>query len=82
MNIYDPGNDILYVHMAREMDSYAIPLENGRRCSRLPAGYANRSSRTCLRYRRSQPGKPAAGCTSPPSAGSAASARPTLTAVR
>jgi hypothetical protein len=51
MNTYDPADRILYVHMVREVDPYSTPLESGRTCMRLPVGYANRSSRTCLSYR-------------------------------
>jgi hypothetical protein len=46
VNTYDPAEAILYVHMARETDPYAIPVENRRTCTRLPAGYANHSSQT------------------------------------
>ena len=53
MNVYDPTDRILYVHMAREMDPYSTPLEVDRTYRRLPAGYANRSSRTCLKGTRS-----------------------------
>jgi hypothetical protein len=49
VNTYDPADRILYVHMTRELDPYSTPLESGRTCSRLPIGYANRSSRTSLR---------------------------------
>ncbi|MCU1613729.1 MAG: hypothetical protein JWO98_1269 [Frankiales bacterium] len=51
MNTYDPAESICYVHMARERDPYSTPLERGRRCTRLPAGYANRAARTCLAMR-------------------------------
>ena len=49
MNVYDPADRVLYVHIALEMDPYSTPLEGGRTYRRLPAGYANRSSRTCLK---------------------------------
>src|SRR3954452_24702260 len=52
MQTYDPADRILYVRMTREADPYATPLESGRTCKRLPTGYANRSSRTCLRRNR------------------------------
>ena len=52
MNTYDPADGIRYVHKAREMDPYAIPLESGRRSTKLPTGYANGSQRTCLGPRR------------------------------
>jgi hypothetical protein len=48
VNIYDPADHILYVHMARETDPYSTPLYSGRTCNELPAGYANRSLRTRL----------------------------------
>jgi hypothetical protein len=48
VNIYDPADQILYVHMARETDSCSTPRYSGSRCNRLPAGYANRSLRTRL----------------------------------
>jgi hypothetical protein len=51
MNTYDPAASICYVHMARERDPYSIPLERGRRCTLLPADYANRSTRTRLAMR-------------------------------
>jgi hypothetical protein len=70
VNTYDPRNDILYVHLARDVDSYAIPFGKARSCSRLPVGYANRSPRTCLQHRRSPSGRPAAGSTPPPSVAS------------
>jgi hypothetical protein len=49
VNIYDPTDDTVYVHMARETDAYSIPLISGRTCNRLPTGYANKSIRTRLR---------------------------------
>lgn len=52
MNTYDPRDGIRYVHMARAADPYAIPEERARACTRLPAGYANGSSQTCLSHRR------------------------------
>jgi hypothetical protein len=52
MNTYDPADQILYVHMVREVDPYSTAVESGRTCTRLPVGYANRSSRTCLSHRR------------------------------
>jgi hypothetical protein len=48
MNTYDPAETILYVHMVREAEPYSRPLESGRTCTRLPVGYANKSSRTRL----------------------------------
>ena len=49
MNIYDPADAIFYVHMARETDPYAVPVQDGRTCARLPVGYANHSARTRIR---------------------------------
>jgi hypothetical protein len=49
MNTYDPMDCIVYHHMAREADPYAVPVTSGRSCARLPSEYANRSPRTCLR---------------------------------
>jgi hypothetical protein len=49
MNTYDPADLILYVNMTREIGSDSPPLEGGLRCNKLPASYANRSSRTRLR---------------------------------
>lgn len=49
MNTYDPAERILYVHMTREIDPYATPLESGRTYKRLPVGYANRFERTRLK---------------------------------
>jgi hypothetical protein len=46
---YDPADDIVYVHMPREMDPYSAPLVSTRTCNRLPAGYANQSTRVRLR---------------------------------
>jgi hypothetical protein len=46
---YDPAEQILYVHMAREEDPYSTPLESSRTCRRIPDGYANRSHRIHLR---------------------------------
>jgi hypothetical protein len=55
MNTYDPADTILYVHTVREADPCSIFPESGRTGMRLPVGYANRSSRTCLsgRFRMS-----------------------------
>lgn len=55
MNTYDPAERIRYVRMAPEGEPYATALEGDRRWTRLPAGYANRSPRTCLRGRPGQP---------------------------
>jgi hypothetical protein len=49
VNIYDPADRVLYVHITREMNPYSTPSEGGRTHRRLPVGYANRSSRTCLK---------------------------------
>jgi hypothetical protein len=49
---YDPADRITYVHMPRDTDPYAVPVETGWRHTRLPTGYANRSRRTDLRQPR------------------------------
>ena len=49
MNTYDPMDCIVYRHMVREADPYAVPLLSGRAFSQLPPHYANRSLRTRLR---------------------------------
>jgi hypothetical protein len=49
VNIYDPADAILYVHMAQETDPFAGPVQDGRTCARLPVGYANKSARTRIR---------------------------------
>jgi hypothetical protein len=48
VNTYDPADGIVYVHMARESDPYAVPVTSARSGNRLPAGYANHSCRTRL----------------------------------
>jgi hypothetical protein len=60
VNTYDPAVRILYVHMVTGIDSEPTPLE-GFQAWRLPAGYANRSPRTCLRGDQAQSRKRAAG---------------------
>lgn len=49
LNTYDPMDCIVYHHMARETDPYAVPVTSGRWCAQLPSEYANRSPRTRLR---------------------------------
>jgi hypothetical protein len=49
LNTYDPMDCIVYHHMARETDPYAVPVTSGRTCTQLPSEYANRSPRTRLR---------------------------------
>ena len=57
MKTYDPLGGVVYVHMVRRKDPYAIPATSSVRETRLPAGYANRSLRTCLRrWTRGSPG--------------------------
>jgi len=51
MKTYDPFGDVVYVHMERRKDPYSIPATSSVPETRLPAGYANRSLRTCLRRR-------------------------------
>jgi hypothetical protein len=48
MNTYDPMNYIVYRHMSRETDPYAVPVRSGRSCAQLPTEYANRSLKTRL----------------------------------
>jgi hypothetical protein len=48
VNTYDPADRVIYVHMARESDPYAIPVTSTRTGNRLPVGYANSSHSTCL----------------------------------
>lgn len=55
MNTYDPADDIVYVHLARDDDENRAPRARGRTCTRLPAGYANGSPRTSLRRRGMPP---------------------------
>src|SRR5687768_886537 len=49
LNTYDPMDCIVYHHMARETDPYAVPVTSGRSCIQLPSEYANRSPWTRLR---------------------------------
>jgi hypothetical protein len=56
MNVYDPADGILYVHMTREVDAYSTPLESGNTYRRLPVEYANRSSRTRLQLEQHRAG--------------------------
>jgi hypothetical protein len=51
MGTYDPSKGALRARMAREMDPYAIPVMSIGRHNCLPAGYANKSLRTCLTAR-------------------------------
>jgi hypothetical protein len=48
VNTYDPANGIVYRHMTRECDPYAVPVTSSRSSSRLPTGYSNSSPRTRL----------------------------------
>jgi len=48
VNTYDPADGIVYVHMARDSDPYAVPVTNAGSGGRLPVGYANNSLRTRL----------------------------------
>ena len=48
MNTYDPANGMVYRHMTRESDPYAVPVTTTRSSGRLPAGYSNSSPRTRL----------------------------------
>ncbi len=53
MNVhtYDPLAGVVYVHMVRDVDPYALPVTSTRTQNRLPRGYANRSLRTRLTRR-------------------------------
>jgi hypothetical protein len=51
MNIYDPADGILYVHMAETAHPRSFPVGGGTTCITLPAGYANQSPRTRLQRR-------------------------------
>lgn len=57
MNIYDPADGIVYVHLSRDGGPHATTLDT--ECVRLPAGYADGSPLTSLRRRRSRPQEPA-----------------------
>ena len=48
MHIYDPTSGVIYVHMALDMDAYAVPVTSAVRHNRLPVGYANKSLRSRL----------------------------------
>jgi hypothetical protein len=51
MNIYDPADGILYVHMAEKAHPRSSPVAGGTTCITLPSGYANQSPRTRLQRR-------------------------------
>jgi len=53
VNTYDPADDIVYVHLARETDPCPTSPDEGRGCARVPTGYANESPSTALRQPRS-----------------------------
>lgn len=46
MNTYDPADSIVYRHMNRRTDPYAVPVPNTCTNRRLPAGYVNSSACT------------------------------------
>jgi hypothetical protein len=48
VNTYDPANGMVYRHMTRESDPYAVVVSSTRSCGRLPDGYSNSSLRTRL----------------------------------
>lgn len=50
MNTYDPAGSIVYRHMNRRTDPYAVPVSNTCTTRRLPAGYVNSSPRTRLAF--------------------------------
>jgi hypothetical protein len=68
MNLYDPADDIRYVHLTPPGDTRSAPADSTTVCSPLPPGYANRSPRTRLQSRsdhvRGESGHPAAGAPS------------------
>ncbi len=53
MNTYDPANGMVYLHMTRESDAYAVPVTSTRSSGQLPVGYSNSSPRTRLIRSRS-----------------------------
>jgi hypothetical protein len=63
VNIYDPADGVVYVHLARENPS-PTPLGKDAGCARLPAGYANGSPSTSLRHPRAK--RPRRALVSPP----------------
>ncbi|MGY1617421.1 hypothetical protein ACI797_11845 [Geodermatophilus sp. SYSU D00691] len=58
MNIYDPADRIVYVHLAQE-PAPAPPLQVLDECHRLPAGYANTGLRARLGEARPAAARPA-----------------------
>jgi hypothetical protein len=48
MNVYDPADDIRYVHLSGSADARPAAADGTTTCSALPPGYANRSPRTRL----------------------------------
>jgi hypothetical protein len=55
VSTYEPSEAGTCVRMVRDTDPYVIPVTSIRRHNRLPAGYANRSLRTCLDASRFAP---------------------------
>ncbi len=51
MGTYEPSKGASLARMVREMDPYAMPVMSIGRHNCLPAGYANKSLRTCLTAR-------------------------------
>jgi hypothetical protein len=51
MNVYDPADLILYVHMPEKAPARSFPVGGGTTCITLPSGYANQSPRTRLQRR-------------------------------
>ena len=43
MNVYDPADLILYVHMPEKAPARSFPVGGGTTCITLPSGYANQS---------------------------------------
>jgi hypothetical protein len=51
MNIYDPSDRILYIHMSGPADARSAAADSGTARTTLPSGYANQSPRTRLQHR-------------------------------
>jgi hypothetical protein len=53
VNVYDPADRMIYVHLAGPAaDRTPAAAEGPAECHRLPASYANQSPRTLLRSAR------------------------------
>jgi hypothetical protein len=51
MNVYDPADRILHVHMAGQAHARSSPVRGATTCITLPSGYADQSPRTRLQRR-------------------------------